>query len=113
MTFPNPELTPFEGDNKQWCNHAAGEFTRTVTSPLLAAPDWDPAHGAMAHMIGFVICAMVDAGKRGDGEQQIMPDLLEKIRPMINGLVTGEVIVTIGDNAGPLLTVLTGGKKDE
>ncbi|TIL59259.1 MAG: hypothetical protein E5Y79_16110 [Mesorhizobium sp.] len=111
MGFPVSNLGPFEGDNEKWCKHAAAEFTRTVTSVGLEAADWDDAHLAVAHLLGFVICAMADAGRRGEG-QQIMPDLLEKVRPMIDGLMAGTIVVHFPNEIGPHLTVLSGGKRD-
>ncbi|RWE03849.1 hypothetical protein [Mesorhizobium sp.] len=109
MTFPNPDLAPFEGENDKWCEHAWHEFSRKVTSPMLSAYDWDKGHAAYAHFVGFVFLAMADSGKRGDGTHQIMPDLLAKIRPMLETLIAGTGIVSFHE-AKPLLTVLPGGK---
>ncbi|QND58220.1 hypothetical protein [Mesorhizobium huakuii] len=113
MTFPNTGLGPFEGENEKWCWHAATGFTQTVTMPLLSAPEWDYAHAAVAHFFGFMVCAMADAGRRGDGEQQVMADVLEKIRPILEHLKSGSIGVEIPDKARPYLTVLSGGKKDQ
>ncbi|RWD60677.1 MAG: hypothetical protein EOS36_20180 [Mesorhizobium sp.] len=108
MTFPNPDLGPFEGENKDWSAHVMRNFTRDITSKLLEAHD--PAHVALAHLVGFVTCAMTDAGGRGDGKQQIMQDLLAEVLPRLEHLFAGTIGVTILPNAGPLLTVLPGGK---
>ncbi|TIL94520.1 MAG: hypothetical protein E5Y73_11415 [Mesorhizobium sp.] len=112
MSFPNPDKGPFEDENKEWARHVAATFVAGVTSEMLAAPGCDPAHAAIAHFQGFICCAFSDAMKRGDGEQ-IMGDILEQVRPFIQGLIDREVIAIFpGGEVRPTLTVLTGGKAD-
>ncbi|AZO38637.1 MAG: hypothetical protein EOS76_14850 [Mesorhizobium sp.] len=113
MTFPNPTLGPFEAENNDWAQHVASGFVSEITREQLASPGCDPAHAAMAHLAGFVICAMSDAGKRGDGRQQIMPDLLEEVTLRLKPLFAGTIGVTIRPSNGPLLTVVPGGKPDD
>lgn len=112
MNFPIANKDPFEDENKEWARHVAATFVANVTGPMLASPGCDPAHAAIAHMQGFLSCAFQDAVMRGDGEQ-IMPDILEQVRPWIQALADGAVTVTIGDKPRPTLTSLTGGKKEE
>ncbi|RWE30748.1 hypothetical protein [Mesorhizobium sp.] len=110
MTFPNPDLGPFEAENNDWAHHVQRTFCQEITQDQLNAPGCDPAHAAFAHLTGFILCAMTDAGKRGDGQQQIMPDLLEQVMPRLKHLFAGTIGVTILPNAGPTLTVVPGGK---
>lgn len=111
MSFPNPILGPFEAENNDWAQHMTQSFVLNVTSEQLATPGCDPAHAALAHLSGFVICAMADASKRGQGEQ-IMADLLEETTLRLKPLFAGTIGVTILPNAGPLLTVVPGGKPE-
>ncbi|TIW72938.1 MAG: hypothetical protein E5V58_13005 [Mesorhizobium sp.] len=108
MTFPNPDLGPFEGENGDWQAHVMRNFTRDITSPMLE--EHNPAHVALAHLTGFVISAMTDASGRGDGTQQIMPDLLAEVMPRLQHLFAGTIGVTILEGARPIFTVVPGGK---
>ncbi|TGP24988.1 MULTISPECIES: hypothetical protein [unclassified Mesorhizobium] len=110
MTLPNPNLGPFEGDNFKYCQHLATEFSRAVTSGMGADPAWHDGHAAFAHFQGFIFLAMCDAGVRGTGPAQIMEDLLSKVRPIWEALITPGYIVPSISEAGPNLTVLSGGK---
>ncbi|RWI90522.1 MAG: hypothetical protein EOR22_23555 [Mesorhizobium sp.] len=83
---------------------------REITSGQLSAPGCDPAHAALAHLTGFVICCLIDAGKRGGGKQQIMPDLLQEVLPRLEHLFAGTIGVRVLTNARPMLTVVPGGK---
>ncbi|MER9573324.1 hypothetical protein NKI77_29745 [Mesorhizobium opportunistum] len=87
-------------------------FVREITQDQLNSPGCDPAHAAYAHLLGFILCAMTDAGGRGDGKQQIMPDLLGKAMPRLKALFAGTIGVTILENAQPIFTVVPGGKKE-
>ncbi|ESY92312.1 hypothetical protein [Mesorhizobium sp. LNHC229A00] len=113
MTFPNPDLGPFEGENKDWSDHVARGFVREVSQDQLNAPGCDPAHAAYAHLMGFIVCTMADAAKRGDGKIQIMPDLLEKTMPRLKALFAGTIGVTLLEGAQPIFTVVPGGKKKD
>ena len=112
MTFPTATKGPFEDENKEWCRHVTRNFVANVTSLMLASEGCDPAHAAIAHFQGFIGCAFQDAAMRSDGSEQIMPDILEQIRPFLSALMNCEVTVTIGEKPKPILTALTGGKKD-
>ncbi|MEI8715867.1 hypothetical protein [Mesorhizobium sp. ISC11] len=113
MTWPNANLGPFEGENEAWREHVSKEFSRLVTSPMLEVRECSPAQAAIAHFRGFISCAFTDAIERGDGEQQIMPDVLEKIRPWVEGLRNAEAMVMFLDRKPTQLTVLPGGKDDD
>jgi hypothetical protein len=80
---------------------------------MLASEGCDPAHAAIAHFQGFLCCAFQDAAMRGDGEQQISPDILEQVRPFISALLNGDVVATVVDEHRPVLTAISGGKKDD
>ena len=112
MSFPVANKGPFEDENKEWARHVAVTFVAGVTGPMLESPGCDPAHAAIAHFQGFICCALQDAVMRGDGEQ-IMPDILEQVRPFIQGLIDRAAVITVGDKPKPILTALSGGKKDE
>ncbi|MER8852998.1 hypothetical protein NKH94_15525 [Mesorhizobium australicum] len=86
-------------------------FSRDVTTPLLH--DHDAAHLALAHLSAFVLCALSDAGTRGDGQQQIMPDLLAEVMPRLEHLFAGTIGVSILPITKPILTVVPGGKKED
>ncbi|WFP61244.1 hypothetical protein [Mesorhizobium sp. WSM4904] len=77
---------------------------------MLAARDGSPAQLAIAFMHGFINCAL-DAMERGDGEQQIMPDVLERIMRLIEALRDGTVRGVIAGRPHSRLTVLPGGKE--
>ncbi|RWC53856.1 MAG: hypothetical protein EOS54_11790 [Mesorhizobium sp.] len=109
MSFPNSGLGPFEGENKDWAAHLARNFSREVTQPALK--EHDPAQLALAHLIGFITCAMFDAGGRGDGKQQIMPDLLHEAVGRLGPLFAGTIGVSILEDARPIFTVVPGGKE--
>lgn len=109
MSFPNSQLGPFEGENDAWAKHVANSFVSGITSEMIAAPGCDAAHAAMAHLNGFICCALLDAATRGSGEQ-IMPDILDMVRKRVGALVDGGVGVMFSENVGPTLTVLPGGK---
>ncbi|RVD36780.1 hypothetical protein EN741_24915 [Mesorhizobium sp. M4B.F.Ca.ET.019.03.1.1] len=111
MTFPNPDLGPFEAENNDWAQRIMREFTAQVTQPMLQ--DHVAAHVALAHLTGFVMAAMSDAGGRGDGQQQIMPDVLEQAMERLKHLFAGTIGVTILEDAKPIFTVVPGGKKDD
>ncbi|MER9936509.1 hypothetical protein [Mesorhizobium sp. M0088] len=80
--------------------------------PMLAARECSPAQAATAFMHGFINCAVEDAMERGDGAQHIMPDLIEKIRPWIEGLKNAEGTAIFTNRPHSRLTVLPGGKKE-
>jgi hypothetical protein len=113
MSFPIANKGPFEDENKEWCRHVAANFVENVSSPMLDSPGCDPAHAAIAHFQGFLGCAFQDAADRGDGAQQIMPDILEQIRPFLSAIMNGDIVATVVDNPRPTLTPLTGGKQDQ
>lgn len=113
MTFPNPDLGPFEAENADWSAHVTRGFVSEISMDQLNAPGCDPAHAAMAHLTGFIICAMTDANKRGDGSQQIMPDLAEQVRVRLEPLFAGSIVVSFLQNAKPMLTVVPGGKQPD
>jgi hypothetical protein len=113
MTFPIANKGPFEDENKEWARHVAVTFVAGVTGPMLASEGCDPAHAAVAHFQGFLCCAFQDAAERGDGEQQIMSDILEQIRLFLSALLNGQVVAAVVDEHRPILTALTGGKKDK
>ena len=113
MTFPNSDLGPFEKENADWSAHVTRGFVREVTQDQLNTPGSDPAHAALAHLSGFIVCAMTDAGGRGDGQQQIMPDLLEQVMPRLEHLFAGTIGVSILPGHTPMLTVVPGGKPDD
>ncbi|TIX16218.1 MAG: hypothetical protein E5V46_03315 [Mesorhizobium sp.] len=108
MTFPNPSLGPFEGENNDWAQHVTRNFSLEVTQPLLH--QHDAAQLALAHLTGFVMCAMFDASGRGGGEQ-IMADVLEMAMVRLKPLFAGTIGVTILEDARPILTVVPGGKE--
>ncbi|TPN49347.1 hypothetical protein [Mesorhizobium sp. B1-1-7] len=110
MSIPNPDLGPFEGENEAWCRHVTKQFMHEVTTPILVARECSPSHAAIAFMHGFVNFAFEDAMERGDGEQQIMPDVLERVWPLIEGLKNSTVIAVVADRPHSRLTVLPGGK---
>lgn len=112
MTFPNPDLGPFEKENADWSAHVTRGFVQEITQDQLNTPGCDPAHAAMAHLTGFVVCAMTDAGGRGNGYQQIMPDLLEQVIDRLKPLFAGTIGVSILSTSSPMLTVVPGGKPD-
>ncbi|RWB09008.1 MAG: hypothetical protein EOQ39_03670 [Mesorhizobium sp.] len=86
-------------------------FSRDVTTPLLH--DHNAAHLALANLSAFVMCALADAGTRGDGQQQIMPDLLAEAMPRLEHLFAGTIGVSILHDRKPMLTVVPGGKKND
>ena len=110
MTFPTPDLGPFDGENEAWCRHVTKEFAHQVTMPMLEARECSPAQAAVAFMHGFINCVFVDAMERGDGEQQVMPDVLEQIGPWVEALKNAEAIAIFRNRPHSRLTVLPGGK---
>jgi len=113
MTYPNPDLGPFDGENGAWLKHVQREFAHIVTIPMIQNRECSPAQAAIAHMRGFINCAFVDALERGDGSQQIMHDVLEMIEPWLQGLKSGTVVAVVKDKFPPRLTLLPGGKPDD
>ncbi|TIU32470.1 MAG: hypothetical protein E5W28_12055 [Mesorhizobium sp.] len=87
------------------------EFAHRVTMPMLAARECSPAQAAYAHFHGFINCAFEDAMERGDGAQQIMPDVIAKIMPLLDGLRNGTVLAVFADKLPPRMTLLPGGKE--
>ncbi|CDX39183.1 hypothetical protein MPLA_290064 [Mesorhizobium sp. ORS 3359] len=107
MSFPNPALGPFEAENNDWAQHLMRNFSTEVTQPLLH--QHHAAQLALAHLTGFIVCAMSDASDRGKGEQ-VMADVLDETILRLKPLFAGTIGITILPGAGPILTVVPGGK---
>lgn len=102
MSFPNPDLGSFEGENNDWCEHVTAQFLRGVTSVVLCEPGADPAHAAYAHMAGAMFCAAAEG---------FSPELVEKLRYLFTEVVEKQNFsVEFPERLRPHLTILPGGK---
>lgn len=103
MSFPNPELGSFEGENDAWCLHVTQSFVQGVTLPQLETEGCDPAHAAYAHMAGMILCVMMD---------DFSEDLIAKLRLNFEeAIMRGKGLgVEFPSQHRPHLTVLSGGK---
>lgn len=111
MTFPNPDLGAFEGDNQRWCVHYTEQFLNRVTMPEMAAQGCD-AHRVWAHLVGAMMCAVGDAG--GRNEHVISDEILQLFRDALRNVENGGITLSFPDRRPrPRLTPLTGGRKDD
>jgi hypothetical protein len=104
MSYPNPNLGSFEGENGAWSEHVTTYFLQEVTSPQVASPGCDPAHAAVAHMSGAMMCAILD---------DFSPDLVEKLRYLFKTIIEDQnFTLHFPEEIRPHLTVLPGGKEE-